>query len=253
MRKSQSHFRLTLTLCFIALVASVAFNALLFAQARNFYLQLNETRLDPLGLRSFSTDSGQHDVPAPTKATVVFFGDSRAAQWPFPDQLKGFSFVNRGIPYQTTAQVLGRFDEHIAPLRPHIVVVQVGINDLKTIPLFPERKAAIIANCKANIRQMVARSVASGATVILTTIFPVGSVPLAWKPFWSSDVALAVNDVNNYLYSLKTSNIIIIDTYSLLAENGKTQNNYARDMLHLNAKGYEVLNSKLIDILARVK
>jgi hypothetical protein len=182
MHKQKRLFSLTLLLCLVALVVSLVFNALLFLQARHYYLQLNKTNLDPLGLSVFSADSLPQDVPAASTATVVFFGDSRAEMWPAPAKLKGFSFVNRGINTQTSAQVLGRFDKHVVPLHPNIVIVQVGINDLKTIPLFPERKAAIITNCKANIQQIVARSVNSGATVILTTIFPIGPVPLTRQP-----------------------------------------------------------------------
>lgn len=250
MQKQDRFFRLTLSLCLVALVVSLAFNALLFLQARYYYLQLNETNLDPLGLSAFSADSLPHDVPAASTATVVFVGDSRAAQWPIPAQLKGFSFVNRGINNQTSAQVLGRFDKHVVLLRPNIIIVQVGINDLKTIALFPERKSAIITNCKANIQQLVARSVNSGATVILTTIFPIGPVPLTRQPFWSPDIAQAVSEVNAYLRSLKARNVLILDAYSLLAQNGQVQSNYVRDTLHINVRGYKALNQELTKVLS---
>jgi lysophospholipase L1-like esterase len=135
-------------------------------------------------------------------------------------------------------------------LNPDIIVVQVGINDLKTIPLFPEQKAAIISNCKANIQQIVERSVKSGATVILTTIFPIGPVPLIRQPFWSPDVAQAVSEVNTYLYSLEAENVLILDAYSLLAENGQVRSDYVRDTLHINVKGYEALNQELTKVLS---
>ncbi|MEW6493872.1 MAG: GDSL-type esterase/lipase family protein [Cyanobacteriota bacterium] len=250
MQKQERLIRVTLLLCLIALVVSLVFNALLFVQARYYYLLLNSTNLDPLGLRAFSTDPIPPNVPAASTATVVFFGDSRAAQWPAPKQLKGFSFVNRGITNQTSAQVLGRFDKHVVPLQPDIIILQVGINDLKTIPLFPERKAAIITNSKANIQQLVARSANSGATVILTTIFPIGPVPLTRQPFWSPEIAQAVSEVNAYLYSLKARNVLILDTYSLLAENGKVRRNYVRDTLHIDGRGYEVINQELTKVLS---
>ncbi|MEP0803466.1 GDSL-type esterase/lipase family protein [Funiculus sociatus GB2-A5] len=170
--------------------------------------------------------------------------------WPAPATLKGFSFINRGISSQTSAQILGRFDNHVVPLQPNIIIVQVGINDLKTIPLFPEQKAAIITNCKANIQQIVTRSVNSGATVILTTIFPIGSVPLTRQPFWSPEIAQAVSEVNAYLYSLKAKDVLILDAYSLLVQNGQVQSNYVRDTLHLNERGYKVLNQELTHVLS---
>jgi lysophospholipase L1-like esterase len=250
MQKQERLFRLPLLLGLVILVVSLAFNGFLFLIARYYYLQLNETNLDPLKLRAFSANSLSHSVTASSTATVVFFGDSRAAQWPAPAMLKGFSFVNRGINNQSSAQVLGRFDKHVVPLHPDIIIVQVGINDLKTIPLFPEQKAVIIANCKANIQQLVARSLNSGATVILTTIFPTGPVPLTRQLFWSPEITQAVDEVNAYLYSLKARNILILDTYSLLAENGQVQSNYVRDTLHINIRGYKVLNQELTKVLS---
>ncbi len=158
--------------------------------------------------------------------------------------------MNRGITNQTSAQVLGRFDKHVLPLQPDIIILQVGINALKTIPLFPERKAAIIANCKTNIQQLVTRSVNRGATVILTTIFPIGPVPLTRQPFWSPEIAQAVSEVNAYLYSLKANNVLILDTYSLLAENNQVQPNYVRDTLHIGERGYEAINQELTKVLS---
>jgi lysophospholipase L1-like esterase len=250
MQKQNYLLSLALFLSFIALIGSLAFNALLFSRAKFYYLKLNSTNLDPFGIRAFSAESLPPSVPAASSATVVFFGDSRAEMWTVPTKLEGFSFVNRGINTQTSTQVLGRFDEHVVPLNPDIIVVQVGINDLKTIPLFPEQKAAIISNCKANIQQIVERSVKSGATVILTTIFPIGPVPLIRQPFWSPDVAQAVSEVNTYLYSLEAENVLILDAYSLLAENGQVRSDYVRDTLHINVKGYEALNQELTKVLS---
>jgi len=232
----------------VALLVSVALNLILFAQSRQYYLQLNETRLDPLGLSSYSPDTLQYTAKS-DKALVVLFGDSRAANWPPPD-LARFEFVNRGIGAQTSAQALQRFDYHVRPLHPQVVLVQVGINDLKTIPLFPERKEAIIASCQNNIQHIVTQSVDDGAIVILTTIFPIGEVPLERQPFWSPDVAKAISEVNIFIRSLEAQNVIILDAYSILAdENGTIQDEYAQDTLHLNTAGYAALNRYLLPIL----
>ncbi|HEY9834587.1 MAG TPA: GDSL-type esterase/lipase family protein [Stenomitos sp.] len=247
-KKHLVHFSLLLSL--VALLISLTFNAILFLQARAYYLELNASHLDPLGISAFSTDFQPNTIPATSTNTVVFLGDSRAERWIIPTKLKGFSFINRGINNQTSIQVLGRFNKHVLPLHPKIIIVQVGINDLKTIPLFPEQKNIIIANCKTNIQQIVARSLKSGATVILTTIFPIGPVPLTRQLFWSPDIAQAVLEVNAYLSSLKAKNILILDAYSLLAEKGQVKSNYVRDTLHLNERGYQVLNQELTKILS---
>src|SRR5437870_3849107 len=94
-----------------ALLASLVLNAWLAVQARQYYLELNQTRLDPLGLNAYPGGSRGPGTPEPgvSPGTVVFFGDSRAAQWPAPE-LAGFTFANRGIGAQTSAQALQRFD-----------------------------------------------------------------------------------------------------------------------------------------------
>ncbi len=244
--------RVTIALLFTILLVSVALNAVLFAQGRRYYLELNDVRLDPLGLSNFAFDA-DHSRPAGNeRKVVVFFGDSRAADWPAPVAFAHLVFFNRGIGAQTSSQALLRFDEHVAPLQPQVVIVQVGVNDLKTVALFPDRRESIIAVCKDNIRQIVGRSADLGATVILTTIFPVGEAPLARQLFWSPDVAAAVEEVNASMRLLAAPDVVVLDAYAILVNTGDglIQPQYALDELHLNAAGYDALNSALASILA---
>ena len=248
----ESHRRLPLAagLLLVISLASIALNYLLFQRGRQYYLQLNETRLDPLGLSYYDPVPDGQRLASADLPRVVFFGDSRAASWPPPD-LGQFEFVNRGIGAQTSAQAVLRFDDHVQPLCPQVVVVQVGINDLKTIPLFPERKESIVANCEENIQGIVARSTDLGAVVVLTTIFPAGRVPPERRPFWSEDVALAIDEVNAYIRSLGGGQVVVFDAYSILADDsGSTDPAYSRDLLHLNRSGYERLNAELLPVLA---
>ncbi|KKD36430.1 GDSL-type esterase/lipase family protein [Limnoraphis robusta] len=238
-----------LTLLVLALLGSSIFlNFLLFNRGKQYYLELNLTRLDPLGWNAYPLDS---NPPPKTNSRVrlVFFGDSRAASWLSPD-MEGYEFINRGIGSQTSIQTLQRFEQHIKPLEPDIVLIQVGVNDLKTIPLFPKRKELTIADCKTNIQQIVEQSKALGAVVILTPILPVGEIPLERKPFWSDDVGLAIKEVNTYINSLASENVIIFDPFSILVdEKGVVKREYSKDELHLNSQGYKVLNQEFIQFL----
>jgi lysophospholipase L1-like esterase len=233
----------------VLLVASIGLNVLLYQRWRNYCLDLNSTRLDPLGLNSYSTEIPQHPG-LNDKPLVVFFGDSRAADWIMPTQVKDVTFINRGMGAQTTAQALGRLPYHVLPLKAKMIVIQIGINDLRAIPLFPEQKAGIIAECKANIQQIVELSSQDGAYVILTTIFPLGQVPIERRPFWSDDVAIAINDVNQFISSLQSDKATILDTAKVLTNSeGITAPLYSKDFLHLNVKGYEALNRELVRCL----
>jgi len=239
---------LALVMLLIALGSSILLNFILYNRAKKYYLELNKTRLDPLGLNSYVNLQEFPDVDV--KIRVVFFGDSRAASWIAP-QIDGYGFINRGVGSQTSVQAIGRFAEHLRFLKDgDVVVIQVGINDLKTIALFPERRQSIVANCKTNIRAIVEASRNQGATVIVTTIFPVEKVPLERKPFWSDAIEPAIEEVNAYIATLAADEVIVFDAFSLLADSqGMMQQQYAKDELHLNERGYEILNQKLVQLL----
>lgn len=246
--------RILIAMLAAALLISVGLNVALFREGRRFYVQLSESRLDPLGLNALPVDEVQQPGDEEAQKRLVFFGDSRAYDWPEPPGLGSFEVVNRGMISQTSAQVLGRFDEHVAPWRPDVVVVQVGINDLKAIPIFPERQASIIADCDGNIEQIVSRAVDMGATVVLTTIFPHGAVPLERRPFWSSDVDEAIEAVNAFLVSLEGDQVLVMDSAAILAdERGLLREEYSVDLLHLNPAGYEALNEELVRVLAALE
>lgn len=233
--------------------SSIFLNFRLYNLALKYYLELNETRLDPLGLGYHSVESNQNDRANSDQIRVVFFGDSRASSWPSPD-LDGYEFINRGINSQTSVQTIDRFKDHLRPLQPDVVVVQVGINDLKTIPLFPRRRESIVTNCQANIERIVKESKTLGAEVIVSTIIPAGEVPLERKPIWSDDVNQAVAEVNTYISTLAGEKIIKFDAFSIIAnEQGVMRHDYSKDELHLNELGYKILNQEFVQLLKSVK
>jgi len=262
----------------ILLSSSIGLNILLYQRATQYYRELNQTRLDPWGLSDRPEDS---QSPRPQSQTqpkahtrrVVFFGDSRARSWVKPT-LQGYEFINAGVSSQTSVQALYRLPLQLPPIKPDVVVIQVGINDLKTIALFPQRKAEIIRRCKANLQQMVQDIQRLGALTIVTTIFPTGDISPLRQPFWSTDIERAIQDLNAFiahlgepLGDLATSQnlqnsqdpekqthathpplqkVFVFDTFSLLADDrGKVLRSYQEDELHLTPQGYTVLNEAL--------
>lgn len=231
------------------LAASLWLNVRLYQEASGNYNDLNRVRLDPLGLSVYA------DERAPARngqPLVVFYGDSRAGEWTPPEGLAGYTFANRSVGAQTTAQVLGRFDQDIAPLAPDIVIVQVGVNDLKTVPIFPQQAPVIIQDTKDNLRAIVQRSLDAGARqVILTTIFPTGEVPLERRLVWSDAVDAAIDEVNATIVSLAGERVTVMVTAPILVgANGRILPVYSRDALHLNGEGYAALNRELVKLLA---
>src|SRR4051812_12555510 len=118
----------------VAIVASVAANILLVRSSQRYFEQANDVRLDPAGLAFYAAERAASPV-ATDRKVVAFFGDSRAVMWS-PPTLPGYEIKNVGVGNQTSAQVLLRFDADVPRLRPSVVVLEVGVNDLKTIADF---------------------------------------------------------------------------------------------------------------------
>jgi len=234
----------------LLLLNSASLNIILFSKARHFYIINSTSKLDPLGIDHFSGAKGSYESEGSSFKKIVFFGDSRSSDWTSPSDTEELIFINRGIYGQTTSQVAGRFDNHIVPLQPDTIVLQVGINDLKVIPLIPSLADKIITNCKRNILSIVNQSRHLGASVIITTVFPTGKIPLELRLLWSGNVSDAVIDVNNYIRSLKGPGVEVMDTAIILAnEEGLVREEYSRDFLHLNTEGYQALNKELLKLL----
>jgi lysophospholipase L1-like esterase len=249
--KLNKYWVLVNALILVALGGSIFLNFLLYNRVIKYYSELNQTRLDPVGLSFHSTNPTE--VPNTDQVRVVFFGDSRAASW-IPPNISGYEFINRGIPSQTSVQTVQRFSQHVRPLKPNVVIIQVGINDLKTIALFPERKQSIVATCKANIKQIVEDSKRLGAVVILTTIFPPGEVPLERRPVWSDEIGQTVKEVNAYIATLADDKTIVFDTFSIIADSqGTMPQKYSLDELHVNGQGYAILNSELTQLINTIE
>src|SRR5258708_25870132 len=84
------------------------------------------------GLVRYGSEAAELGPPKPGENRVVFLGDAVTELWGqgsakfFP----GKPYVNRGIARQTTAQMLVRFHQDAVALKPKVVVIQAGMNDL---------------------------------------------------------------------------------------------------------------------------
>jgi lysophospholipase L1-like esterase len=230
------------------LVASLGLSAFLGHAALDYYGAAVAGRLDPAGLKTYAAERGKQ---APDGPLLVFFGDSRALMWPKPRAPTGYGIVNRGIGNQTTAQILLRLDADVTELHPAAVVFEGGVNDLKVIADVPARRAEIVADCEANLEHIVERLRRTGATVVLLTVFDIGDLALWRRPFWSSQVATAVDEVNAFLPRLAGGKVVLFDANEVLAdERGKIQAAYQLDYLHLSVAGYAALDQKIVPLLA---
>jgi len=230
----------------ITLLLSLLANIGLLWFAKEQYRASNAIRLDPLQLTFYDDE---HFPKQEGRLRVVFFGDSRALAWPSPN-IENVEFINRGIGNQTSEQIRLRYQKHLQPLHADIVILQLCVNDLKTIPLFPQRRDAIVEQCKRNLQEIISKANEASVKVIVTTVFPVGKVPPERYLVWSDEVTPAIREVNQYIAEQANENVMVWDAYTLLeGKEGVIRSDYSRDLLHLNQHGYEVLNQHLKKLL----
>lgn len=174
--------------------------------------------------------------PTKNENRIVFFGDSITEFWDlvryFPDR----SYINRGISGQTTAQMLIRFRSDVIALKPKVVLILAGINDiagntgLMTLRMIEDNYASMAELAQVNQIQ-----------VIFASILPIHDYSSIERSQTHSPAKIRA--LNDWLqrYCLE-HNHIYLDYYSqMLDRQGMLRADLGDDGLHPNAKGYEVM------------
>jgi lysophospholipase L1-like esterase len=236
--------RLIIVLLTTALLVSVFF---LIICKLNSYKGSLWYRLYPL--EAYRLGSGA----SPAENGFWIIGDSRAADWPI-DQLDfiGIPAFNLGIRGQSTAQVKERFSNDLERSRPCCVLIQVGINDLKSMGVLG--KGSITRNCILNVRQMLEECEKREVRAIYTAILPPGEIELFRRPFWDPATLDSLVMVNAEIREFcRDRGFLYFDSFELLEDAerpGKVQKAYQSDFLHINTEGYRVLSEALRERLS---
>src|SRR5262249_39377561 len=84
------------------------------------------------GLTRYGSENAELRPPAAGVHRVVFLGDDITEFWGEGKSkfFEGKPYLNRGIAGQTTPQMLVRFRQDVIALKPAVVVIQGGSNDL---------------------------------------------------------------------------------------------------------------------------
>jgi lysophospholipase L1-like esterase len=172
---------------------------------------------------------------AATRPKVVFMGDSITENWALADPaFFATSNVNRGISAQTSAQMLLRFRTDVVALRPAVVHVLAGTNDVAgnngpTSPL----------QFQNNIQSMVELARANGITVILGSIPPAAA--FSWRPGFQPGPR--IRTLNTWLRDYARRNGLgYVDYYTALAgPSGELRSTLANEGVHPNRDGYVIM------------
>jgi len=165
-------------------------------------------------------------------ADIVMLGDSLTAEAEWRELLPGRDVVNRGVAGQTAAEILARIDD-VRRLRPRIVIIMAGINDL-SIGQSPVQVAATYA--------ALVDSLAAPETTIL--VQPVIHVAhdrdaMGLPRFWRNRRNDKIAELNDKIRALAAERRLrFLDVNATLAPTGELSDEMTTDGTHLRAKAY---------------
>ena len=196
----------------------------------------------PVGIPSFA-ETGPGASPR-----VLMLGDSRIAQWKVfsPERIHAF---NAGVGNETTAQISLRMGDALRQIKPAVIVIEAGINDLKTIQLMPKAQREIEDNCVNHILSWVQMGRESGAAVVVVSVLPAGKVEWSRWLLWSNAVGDSTQNVNRKLEERcrGQAHVQFLD----LSSEVQVEQDYI-DTLHFNVGFYERISPRVIKAIDEV-
>ncbi len=191
---------------------------------------------DMWGFSRYSEANEKIEKPAPGEKRVVFMGNSITDGWSNarPNFFAGKPYINRGIAGQTTPQMLVRFRTDVLNLKPAVVVILAGTNDIAE-NMGPSKLEWI----ENNILSMVQLAQANGIKVVLCSVLPAFDYP--WKP--GLQPAEKIVMLNKLLKAdAEKFGLIWVDYFSPMAdERNGLKAEYSGDGVHPNEAGYSVM------------
>lgn len=215
------------------------------AQNDSMNHELNETNDWP-NLRRYRNENAQLK---PDNNRVVFMGNSITDGW--LNVSPGFfkkhpSYIDRGIGGQTTPQMLIRFRQDVIDLKPAVVVILAGINDIagNTGP-------SSLKMIEDNLGSMAQLARANGIKVILSSVLPAFSFP--WRS--GIDPVQKIIDLNKWIKAFaQKNNFHYLDYYSAMVDERKgLPAKYSTDGVHPNAEGYKIMEQLVLKELTRIE
>lgn len=196
---------------------------------------------DWANLGRYQADNSALGLPAAGESRVVFIGASTIENWGRLDP--GFfagnpGYINRGISGQTTPQLLVRFRQDVLELKPAVVFILCGLNDIagNTGPITAQQTLG-------NLTSMVELAQANGVKVVLGALLPANRI--GWAP-QVTNAAQRVAEINALLAAYTTEkNVPFVDFGPTLGDAlGGLKPDYSDDGVHLKAGIYQLIDEQ---------
>lgn len=208
------------------------------AQAARFQARLQDW---PALARYREANASVH-APAKDEKRVVFMGDSITDGWKLASYFPSKPYINRGISGQTTPPMLVRFRPDVIALKPQVVVILAGTNDIagNTGPMTLEA-------IEDNLASMFELARMNGIRVVIASVLPVSDYAKNrdGKPINQTTrrPPEKIISLNEWLKKHAAQNGLIYLNYfsAMVDEKGFLKEQLSNDGLHPNDKGYVIM------------
>jgi len=169
---------------------------------------------------------------------VVFFGDSITDMWKLAEYFPGKPYINRGIGGQTTPQMLVRFREDVIDLKPKVVLILAGTNDIagNTGPM-------TLDQIEANYASLAELAGLHQIKVIFSSVLPVHNYTPQSQEMYEQRSPAKILELNRWLKNYCADHsCLYLDYFSAMVDDkGLLKKDLAEDGLHPNAAGYRAM------------
>lgn len=204
---------------------------------------------DWANLRRYHQASSDAKAGPASARRVVMMGDSITDAW--PGQSNGLfakhGLVGRGISGQTTAQMVVRFWAEVVDLKPQVVHILAGTNDIaENLDLYDFEQTT------RNLSAMAAMARANGIRVVMGAVPPATS--FGWRLERGNPSAL-IKVLNTWIQTYcRKNNLVYADYWSVLANaEGGLKSELGVDSVHPNAAGYAVMVPIALNAIATAR
>jgi acyl-CoA thioesterase I len=205
--------------------------------------QLERTYNDWPYLAKFREANALLPPPSPSETRVVFMGDSITEGWGMKatatspgrgEFFPGKPYINRGISGQTTPQMLVRFRQDVILLKPKVVVLLAGTNDIAE-----NTGRETLEEIGNNIASMSDLARANGIRVVLCSVLP--SSDFHWHK--GLEPAPKIKALKAWIQDYAAKNgFVYVDYYSPMANSeGGLKAELSPDGVHPNKAGYDLM------------
>uniref|UniRef100_UPI00404B5676 SGNH/GDSL hydrolase family protein n=1 Tax=Fulvivirga sp. TaxID=1931237 RepID=UPI00404B5676 len=194
----------------------------------------------------FQIENDSIRLPTKDENRVVFMGNSITEGWKSfrPEFFENKSFVNRGIGGQTTPQMLVRFRQDVIALKPKVVIILAGVNDIagNTGP-------STLEMIMDNIISMAELAKANDIKVILSSVLP--AFDFSWRP--GLEPSTKIIALNKMIKEYADENeIVYLDYFSAMVdERNGLKDGYTYDGVHPNEAGYKAMEPLALEAIAK--